>query len=61
VSPARPGVIAPDPRPGMDKEIDHVIPGHDKKGGRVSDLYFHWEVCHGDSTVERRCPWYSFP
>jgi hypothetical protein len=29
--------------------------------GRVSDLYFHWEVCHGDSTLERRCPWYSFP
>jgi hypothetical protein len=29
--------------------------------GRVSDLYFHWEVCHGDSTIERRCPWYSFP
>jgi hypothetical protein len=29
--------------------------------GRVSDLYFHWEVCHGDSTLERRCPWDSFP
>jgi hypothetical protein len=29
--------------------------------GRVSDLYFHWEVCHGDSTIERRCPWYSCP
>jgi class 3 adenylate cyclase len=29
--------------------------------GRVSDLYFHGEVCHGDSTIERRRPWYSFP
>jgi hypothetical protein len=29
--------------------------------GRVSDLYFHWEVCHGDSSIKRRCPWYSFP
>ena len=29
--------------------------------GRVSDLYFHWDVCHGHSTLERRCPWYSCP
>ena len=29
--------------------------------GRVSELSFHWDVCHGDSTLERRCPWDSFP
>ena len=34
---------------------------HLERRGHVSDLYFHWEVCHADSTIERRCPWYSFP
>ena len=37
--------------------VEHLV----LQEGRVSDLYFHWEVCHGDSTIERRCPWYSCP
>jgi hypothetical protein len=30
-SPARPRVVTPHAGPGMDHDIDHVIPGHDKK------------------------------
>ena len=48
------------PESSTDKAVD-VTQRRESRVGRVSDLYFHWEVCHGDSAIERRCPWYSFP